>query len=809
MSSSSAVCACGLVHPAGFVCDLAGAEAACPSGTTEPHARAGQQSPCSCSQEHESPQAVDQAILDQASDTRALYRIMNMDCPMEEALIRAKLGSMPGITGLSFNLVQRVLSVDHELPSTAPIEEALRSINMIPQSLAGAGALPESRIPWKRLLVAGIFAALAEISELIGQWGARPFGLDPATWNIGGQAVLDWLPLIFAAAAILFAGFDTYKKGWISIRTLNLNINALMSVAVTGAVCIGQYPEAAMVMVLFNLAEAIEAKSFDRARKAIRKLMDLAPERATMLMPDGSWAEKDIRQIAVGSRVRVRPGERVALDGLIALGRSAINQAPITGESLPVEKGEGDTVFAGSINESGSFEFVVSAGASNSTLARIIHAVEEAQSSRAPVQRLVDRFARVYTPAVFLTSILVAIVPPLFLDGAWTHWIYTALVLLVIGCPCALVISTPVSIVSGMAAATRHGILVKGGMFLEQGRLLKLLALDKTGTITQGKAKQSDFLLWKDGSARPGPEKLTARAAEDEAHASDERDAAYTLRSLAASLAARSDHPVSRAIGQAAREQQVRFLEVDDFTAVPGQGVSGLINQSLWLLGNHRMVEERGHYSDELEAAIAALEQQGKSVVALMSDAGVAALFAVADSIKPGSAEAVRQLRALGIRTVMLTGDNTHTARVIAEQAGVDEFKAELLPGDKLAEVEALARKLGGSGKVGMVGDGINDAPALAKADIGFAMAAAGSDAAIETADVALMDDDLGKIPRFVRLSRATHAILMQNIVLALGVKALFFALTFMGLATMWMAVFADVGTSLLVVANGLRAMGK
>ena len=395
------------------------------------------------------------------------------------------------------------------------------------------------------------------------------------------------------------------------------------------------------------------------------------------------------------------------------------------------------------------------------------------------MQRFVDTFARYYTPAVFLVALLAAVVPPLFLGSAWTDAIYTALVILVIGCPCALVISTPVSIVSGMAAATRYGILIKGGMFLEQGRRLDCLALDKTGTLTHGKPRQTDCLC---------------TGHEDEAE----------VRSLAASLAARSDHPVSGAIAQAAAEDHIPLRDVDDFTALPGQGVSGIMAGRRWYLGNRNLAASLGRCPAEIDERISRLERQGKTVVALVGDDGIRALLAVADTLKESSLEAVRELKELGVTTVMLTGDNEHTAAAIARQVGVDSFKAGLLPADKLAVIEELEAR---GHKVGMVGDGINDAPALARADVGFAMAGNGTDTAIETADVALMDDDLRKIPRFIRLSRATFAILVQNITLALGVKALFFALTFTGHATMWMAVFADVGTALLVVANGLRAM--
>ena len=644
----------------------------------------------------------------------------------------------------------------------------------------------EVRLPWFRLAVAGLFAIAAEGVEFIAAWGVRPFGLDVWAWQAGGIALGDGLPFIFALIAVLSAGFGTYRKGWLAIRNADLNINALMSVAVTGAVIIGKYGEAAMVMVLFNLAEALEARTLARAGKAIRELLDLTPETATVLQPESpcgrtAWVETDIRLVAVGSRVRIRPGERVPLDGRIVQGRSSINQAPITGESLPVDKEPGDPVYAGTINESGSFIFEVTAGAADTTLARIIRVVERAQASRAPVQRAVDRFAAIYTPLIFLTALLTAAIPPVFMGGLWTEWVYTALVVLVIGCPCALVISTPVSIVSGLAAATRQGVLVKGGLFLEQSRLLQWLALDKTGTITHGKPCLTDCILT--GSL-------------DEAG----------VTGLACSLAARSDHPVSKALALYAAESGASLLDVDDFAALPGRGVRGMIDGTLWQLGSRRMVKELGHCSAALEEIAVALEKQGKSVVALIGENGVEALFAVADTVKEGSIEAIRELKKLGIRTMLLTGDNEYAAGTIAAQAGVDAYRANLLPEDKLAAVEQLAREAG-KGVTGMVGDGINDAPALAGAGVGFALGGAGTDAAIETADIVLMDDDLRKIPRFVRLSRATYAILMQNIFLALGIKALFFILAFTGHATMWMAVFADVGASLLVVANGLRAV--
>ncbi|MBG0842299.1 heavy metal translocating P-type ATPase [Ectopseudomonas toyotomiensis] len=709
------------------------------------------------------PQPAD-AALTGACNTR--IRIEQMDCPTEERLIRDALGRLPGVAGLHFNLLQRVLTVSHDEGMLAQVLPAIRALGFTPQieddrTAQQPAAAPAKKTWWPLALAGGVATA----SEVVHFAGLGP----------------DWLSALLAVAAILMCGLNTYKKGWIALKNRNLNINALMSIAVTGAVLIGQWPEAAMVMVLFTLAELIEARSLDRARNAIRSLMDLAPPRATVQQADGSWRELDVQAIGLGAVVRVRPGERISLDGEVVGGSSTVNQAPITGESLPVEKRVGAAVFAGTINEAGSLEFRVTAAARDTTLARIIHAVEEAQGSRAPTQRFVDRFSRIYTPLVFAFALAVAVLPPLVIGGAWLDWVYRALVLLVVACPCALVISTPVTIVSGLAAAARKGILIKGGVYLENGRHLALLALDKTGTLTHGKPVQTDS--------------LHLLEVDEQLHIA-----------WAASLAARSDHPVSRALAQRGEEQGQALHDVEDFEALPGRGSKGRIEGTLLYIGNHRLVEDLGLCSAQLEQRLEALERQGKSVVVLCDEQRALMLFAVADTVRQTSREAVAELHELGVRTCMLSGDNAHTAAAIAEQVGVDEARGDLLPADKLAWVEA--RQAQGR-VVGMVGDGINDAPALAKAEIGFAMGAAGTDTAIETADVALMDDDLRKIPAFVRLSRQTHAILVQNIVLALGIKAIFLALTLAGEATMWMAVFADMGVSLMVVFNGLRLLRK
>ncbi|MFP5499746.1 MAG: heavy metal translocating P-type ATPase [Gammaproteobacteria bacterium] len=718
----------------------------------------------SCCSSKAAPALVKLTEAPTAGSRLSTFRIEAMDCPTEQTLIQNKLGKLAGVQQLEFNLINRILGVTHDLPTTAPIIDAIKSLGMQadPIEEGVAPAEPPAKKHWWPLAVSGVGALGAELLHFT-------------------NAAPTWVIALVALISIFSGGLTTYKKGWIALKNLNLNINALMSIAVTGAILIGQWPEAAMVMFLFTVAELIEAKSLDRARNAISGLMQMTPEQATVLQADGSWVEKEVKVIELGAIVRVRPGERIGLDGEVTSGQSTIDQAPITGESLPIEKTVGDKVFAGTINQAGSLEYKVTAAANNSTLARIIHAVEQAQGARAPTQRFVDTFAKVYTPAVFIFALGVALIPPLFMGGVWFEWVYRALVLLVVACPCALVISTPVTIVSGLAAAARKGILIKGGVYLEGGYKLDYLALDKTGTITHGKPVQTDYLALFPNMEDSAP-------------------------ALAASLAGRSDHPVSLAIANAAVDKNLAVHTVDNFEALTGRGVKGEINGEVYYLGNHRLVEELNLCSPALEKKLFALEKQGKSVVLLLDKSGPLALFAVADTVKDTSREAIQQLHDLGIKTLMLTGDNTHTAKAIADQVGIDQAQGDLLPTDKLQAIEALYAK---GHRVGMVGDGINDAPALARSEIGFAMAAAGTDTAIETADVALMDDDLRKIPAFIQLSRRTSSILKQNIALALVIKAIFLAVTFLGMATMWMAVFADMGVSLLVVFNGLRLLRK
>lgn len=703
-----------------------------------------------------------------------VFRIATMDCSAEEAEIRRALDPVPGIRSLNFQLSARTLGIDAPLDVLPRALDAIRNAGFNPdpvnQDPARAGADNGQSEPHDHeqnlgggIMRLGLALGMAVAAEVVGF-------VAPETllWKLTGMAL--------AGVAIWLAGLDVYKKGMAALWRRKLNINALMSVAVTGAFLIGQWPEAAMVMALYAIAELIEARAVDRARNAIKELLELAPEEALMLTTQGQWQPTPVTQVPLDSSVRIRPGERVPLDGIITKGTGAINQSPVTGESIPVDKAPGDQVFAGTINETGELEVRVTAVASNSTLARIIHAVEQAQGTRAPTQRFVDRFAAIYTPAVFALAVAVAALTPFLLGLTWQEAIYKALVLLVIACPCALVISTPVTVVSGLAAGARRGILIKGGTYLETARSLKTVALDKTGTITQGKPKLVEWQAWK------GADTATAQR-------------------LALSLASRSDHPVSHAI---AAGLEGEGSPVDDFSALPGRGVQGKVEGHQVLLANHRAVHERGLCGPELEAELGKHEQQGRTVTLLANASEVIAIFAVADTIKETSRQAIAELKSLGVSPVMLTGDNLATAKAIAAQAGIEDARGDLLPEAKLEAIKDMQARYG---PTGMTGDGINDAPALAQADIGFAMGGAGTDIAMEAADVVIMNDDVRRVAETVRLSRRTHSVLWQNITLALGIKSVFLVLAVFGSATMWMAVFADMGASLLVIANGLRLL--
>ena len=723
-----------------------------------------QQGNCACAGNCTAPLSlpVVPASTSQAGST--VLHIPSMDCPSEENDIRRALADIESIRSLGFQLSARTLTIEAPDSAVSAAIGAIRRAGYEVKHLAANEAGQESDGGNTDLLRVSLALVLALCAESV-----HFFAPDALAFKIMG--------VVLAAVAIALSGFSTYTKGLAALRRGQLNMNALMGVAVTGAFLIGEWPEAAMVMALYAIAELIEARSVDRARNAIKGLLDLTPDTAEVRQMDGSWRELPAAAVALGDCVRVKPGARIPLDGRVTAGSSAVNQAPVTGESIPVDKAVGEPIFAGTINETGTLEFQVTAIASNTTLARIIHAVEQAQGAKAPTQRFVDRFAEIYTPTVFVIALGVALLTPFILGWVWSDALYKALVLLVIACPCALVIATPVTVVSGLAAAARRGILIKGGVYLEEARKLRAIALDKTGTITEGKPR----LI--------ATELMPSDVAEDK------------VLVWAATLAGHSDHPVSKAI---ARGLALPENGLQDFVALPGRGIEARTDGERLTLGNHRLIEERGLCGPAIEARLAVHESQGRSVTLLASERQVLAIFAVADTIKESSREAITEMHHLGVVSAMLTGDNSATADAIARQAGIDDARGNLLPEDKLAAVADLKRR---HGLTAMTGDGINDAPALAKADIGVAMGAAGTDTAMEAADVVIMNDDLRRIPELIRLSRRTHAVLWQNIALALGIKAVFLLLAIFGNATMWMAVFADMGASLLVVANGVRLL--
>lgn len=724
-----------------------------------------------------------------------VFKVHGMDCGDEVAALKREVAPLVGGDDkLAFDLINGRMSVAGAI-DTVPvglIEKAVARTGMTAelwqQGAASDATLAEERRRWTQTLLtagSGVLAALGlALHAYLG--GGLAAALGAAETASGTPLPVMAIYALSIACAVRYVA----PKALLSAQRLRPDMNLLMVVAVAGAIGIGEWFEAATVSFFFALALALEAWSLGRARRAVAALMELAPSVALVRLPDGSERELPAGEVSVGAHVIVRPGDKIPLDGVVVAGQSEVNQAPITGESVPVAVLPGKEVYAGTINGEGALDIRTTKGADDTTLARIIRMVGSAQSRRAPSEQWVDRFAKVYTPAVMVLALAVFLLPPLLLGGAWEQWFYRALVLLVIACPCALVISTPVTIVAALAGAAKQGVLVKGGIHLETPAKLKAIAMDKTGTLTEG---------------RPKVVELVPLGKRSEAE----------LLELAASLEARSEHPLARAILEAAEKRGLKAVPAASVQAVRGKGLIGEVNAREAWLGSRSYLEERGPFPTSAEAMRAAdrISGAGRTVVAVGDEDSVWGLVAVADAVRPEAKRIVADLHAAGIEhVIMLTGDNRATADVIARETGVDEVRAELLPDQKVAAVEELVRtfhRAHAGGAVAMIGDGVNDAPAMARADLGIAMGAIGSDAAIETADVALMSDDLSKLPWLIRHSRATLAIIRQNIGFSVAVKVLFTGLTIAGLASLWGAIAADVGASLLVVLNGLRLLNR
>ncbi len=714
---------------------------------------------------------------------RLTFKIHGMDCAEEVAVLRREIGPLVGGGDhLDFDILngRMTIAADSGAGSAEAIRAAvartgMRAEEWRPDQPSSAPSDDGRRRTQAAITVAS--GAFVIIGAILHAWIAGSLG------EVFGEGVGHSVPvpaMVAYTVAIVLGGRYVVVKAWYAARRLRPDMNLLMTIAVVGAIAIGDWLEAATVAFLFALSLALEGWSVGRARRAIAALLELAPPIVRLMETGGVEREVSAGAVSVGARFVVKPGERIPLDGRVAAGTSAVNQAPITGESIPVSKEPNSEVFAGTINGEGVLEIESTKRAEDTTLAHIIKLVEAAQSRRSPSEQWVEKFARVYTPAVMLLAIAVALIPPLLLGAAWDMWFYRALVLLVIACPCALVISTPISIVSALAAAARAGVLIKGGAYIELPGRLKAIAFDKTGTLSEGR-----------------PVVLAIKPLNGHSEAE--------LLARAVALEAHSGHPLARAIMEFAATRGIEPAPAEDVRILPGKGVTGKFDGRDFWLGSHRYLEERAQETAELHELAEALQRQGRTVMAIGNDTHVCGLIAIADTVRPEAAASVKALRRAGVEhVVMLTGDNKATAENIGKQIGIEEIKADLLPADKVAAVEALVAKCG---FVAMVGDGVNDAPAMASASLGIAMGAAGSDAAIEAADIALMSDDLSKLPWLVAHSRRTLRVIRQNIGFSLAVKAVFVLLTFIGLASLWGAIAADMGASLLVVANGLRLL--
>ena len=690
------------------------------------------------------------------------FIVNGLCCATEESLIRKKLSSLPGVQDLRFNSISHRLDVTHTCGDDT-ILKALKDIGLPGTANRGniAASHRSGRMQLAMTSLSGIFFALGLVLDSL----AVPAGVSLAVYLL----------------SIGLGGWRVALKGMKALQNLSLDMNFLMSIAVIGALALGHPAEGAAVIFLFSVSLLLESMSMDRGRRALSSLLKLAPLTATV-REAGMEAVVPIENVHVGRTMIIRPGERIPLDGIVVAGFSSVDQSPITGESVPIAKSPGETVFAGSFNQRGVLEARVTKASADSTLATIIHMIEEAQSKKAPVQTFIERFAYYYTPAVFLAALSLVVVPPLLFGAPFDVWFYRGLVLLVIACPCALVISTPVSVVSALTSAARHGILIKGGRPLEQLASVQAVALDKTGTLTMGTPTITDII------------------------AVDSLPPREILR-ITAAIELRSEHHLADAFLRKADQEGIDLdgIDVGQFDSLTGKGIKATVNSRVYWVGNHPLIEEIGLCSPDLESLLSSLEQHGKTAVVLTDESGPLGVIGIADQLRSESAQAVETLRAEGIQSVvLLTGDNRGAAEAIARNLGVDEARYELMPAEKLNAVRSLQSKYG---RVAMVGDGINDGPALAAADVGIAMGGVGSDTALETSDVVLMSDNLMRIPTAIRLGKRALSVIRQNIIIALAVKALFLGLGVLGMTSLWLAILADDGATLVVILNSLRLL--
>ncbi|HHE1045204.1 TPA: heavy metal translocating P-type ATPase [Streptococcus agalactiae] len=697
--------------------------------------------------------------------TEKTYRIEGLSCTNCAGKFEKNVKQLPGVTSATVNFGASKISVEGQT-TIEELEEAGAFENLIirdDQENDEQVRSKESFIKRNIALIISLgFILVAVISQL----------------SLGEDHLLTKALYILA---IIIGGFDLFKEGFSDLIKLDFSMESLMTIAIIGAAFIGEWAEGSIVVILFAISEALERFSMDKARQSIRSLMDIAPKEA-LIRRNNVEQLVSVDKIDIDDIMIIKPGQKIAMDGLVINGHSSVNQAAITGESVPVEKQLDDEVFAGTLNEEGVLEVKVTKKVTDTTIAKIIHLVEEAQGERAPAQAFVDKFAKYYTPFIIIMTLLIVVVPPLFFGGDWNKWLYQGLSILVVGCPCSLVISTPVSIVSAIGNAAKNGVLVKGGVYLEEIGHLRAIAFDKTGTLTKGKPVVTDFIA-----------------------TSSETDINYL--SIISSLESLSQHPLASAILNEADKTNVDYksIQIEDFQSITGKGLTGIHQNIRYYIGSPKLFSASVIEETAVKVQYRQFQEQGKTAMYFGTDEQILGVIAVADEVRDSSAAVISELHKLSIEhTIMLTGDNTKTAESIGKQLGVTEIKGDLMPQEKLDSIKALRTTYN---KVAMVGDGINDAPALAASTVGIAMGGAGTDTALETADVALMGDDLQKLPFIVRLSRQTLKVIKQNITFSLGIKLLALLLVIPGWLTLWIAIVADMGATLLVTLNGLRLM--